>query len=156
MAIFVDEATENSERTFVVLLDLSALMKHKGGGFICFVYLLFNVTFNGIVVIYVTAHRCAGGLKKFDLRSGCQRHRHSVGFFNVPVQAPTRDQPLYGCSEKPPLFDTLGIQRTYSHLKSLGSPRDPWRWNSPQKDAVTFNFFVFRGSLVFIYKRLVQ
>ena len=32
---------------------------------------LFNVTINGISVIYVTAHRCAGGLKKkLDLRSG--------------------------------------------------------------------------------------
>ena len=32
---------------------------------------LFNVTINNISVIYVTAHRCAGGLKKkLDLRSG--------------------------------------------------------------------------------------
>ena len=57
---------------------------------------LFNVTINDISVIYVTAHRCAGGLKKkFDLRSGSQRHRHFVRFFNVPVLAPTRDQPFY-------------------------------------------------------------
>ena len=57
---------------------------------------LFNVTINDISVIYVTAHRCAGGLKKkLDLRSGSQRHRHFVGFFNVPVLAPTRDQPFY-------------------------------------------------------------
>ena len=43
---------------------------------------LFNVTINDISVIHVTAHRCAGGLKKkFDLRSGSQRHRHFVGFF---------------------------------------------------------------------------
>ena len=45
--------------------------------------------------VYVTAHRCAGGLKKLDLRSGSQRHRHFVGFFNVPVLAPTRDHPFY-------------------------------------------------------------
>ena len=38
---------------------------------------------------------------------GCQRHRHFVGFFNVPVQAPTRDQPFYGYSEKPPQFSRL-------------------------------------------------
>ena len=69
----------------------------------------------------MTAHRCAGGLKKkFDLRSGSQRHRHS-GFFNVTVQAPTRDQPfLYGDSDTPPqlisFYDTLGIQRTHSRL----------------------------------------
>ena len=32
---------------------------------------LFNVTINDISVTYVTAHRCAGGLKKkLDLRSG--------------------------------------------------------------------------------------
>ena len=36
---------------------------------------LFNVTINDISFIYVTAHRCAGGLKKnLDLRSGSQRH----------------------------------------------------------------------------------
>ena len=35
------------------------------------VYWLFNVTINDISVLYVTAHRCAGGLKKkLDLRSG--------------------------------------------------------------------------------------
>ena len=57
---------------------------------------LFNVTINDISVIHVTAHRCAGGLKKkLDLRSGSQRHRDSVGFFNVPVQALTRDHPFY-------------------------------------------------------------
>ena len=58
--------------------------------------LLFNVTINDISVIYVTAHRCAGGRKKkLDLRSGSQRHRHFAGFFNVPVLAPTRDHPFY-------------------------------------------------------------
>ena len=57
---------------------------------------LSNVTINDISVIYVAAHRCAGGLKKkLDLRSGSQRHRHFVGFFNVPVLAPTRDHPFY-------------------------------------------------------------
>ena len=57
--------------------------------------LVFNVTCNDISVIYVTALNCAGGLKKFDLRSGSKRHRHFVGLFNVPVQAPTRDNPFY-------------------------------------------------------------
>ena len=37
----------------------------------------------------------AGLKKKLDLRSGSERHRHFVGFFNVPVLAPTRDQPFY-------------------------------------------------------------
>ena len=53
--------------------------------------LLFNVTCNDISVIYVTAHRCEGGMKrKFDPRSSSQRHSHFVGFFNVPDQTPTR------------------------------------------------------------------
>ena len=35
------------------------------------VYLLFNVTFNDIAGIFVTEHRCAGGLKKrMDFLSG--------------------------------------------------------------------------------------
>ena len=54
--------------------------------------------------IYVTAHRCAGGLKiKLDLWSDSQRHRHFVGFFNVPVQAPALVQPFYSYSEKLPI-----------------------------------------------------
>ena len=72
---------------------------------------LLNVTCNAISVIYMTAHRCAGEMKKkFDLRSGSQRHRHFVGFFNVPVKAPTTF--VYGYSEKTPhlvaFYDTLG------------------------------------------------
>ena len=55
---------------------------------------LFNVTINDISVIYVTAHRCAGWLK-LDLWSGSQRNIHLVGFFNMPVQAPTRGDPFY-------------------------------------------------------------
>ena len=52
---------------------------------------LSNVTINDISVIYVTAHRCAGGLKKkLDLRSGSHAIEIFVGFFNVPVLAPTR------------------------------------------------------------------
>ena len=38
---------------------------------------------------------------------GLPRHRHFVGFFNVPVQAPTRDPPFYGYFEKPPHFSHL-------------------------------------------------
>ena len=57
---------------------------------------LLNVTINDISVIYVTAHRCAGGQKKMlYLRSGSQRHRHFVGFLNVAVKAPTRDHPFH-------------------------------------------------------------
>ena len=58
---------------------------------------LFNITCNDIIsVIYVTAHRCAGGMKKkFDLRSGSHSNRHFVGFSNVSVQAPTQGHPFY-------------------------------------------------------------
>ena len=52
---------------------------------LCEMNWLFNVAINAISVIYVTAHRCAGGLKTLDQRSGSQRHKQLVGFFNVPV-----------------------------------------------------------------------
>ena len=82
--------------------------------------LLFNVTINDISVIHVTAHRCAGGMKKkLYPRSGSRRHRHFVGFFNMPVQAPTRDQPFYTVIHTAPLvafYDTLGIRGTHSRL----------------------------------------
>ena len=41
---------------------------------------LLNVRINDISVIYVTAHGCAGGLKKLDLLSDSQCHRHFAGF----------------------------------------------------------------------------
>ena len=52
----------------------------------CFIGFIgvFNVTFNNISVTYVTAS--AGDLKKVDLRSGFNRHRHFGGFLNVPSQ----------------------------------------------------------------------
>ena len=43
----------------------------------------------------MTAYKCAGGPKKLDLRSGSQRHKHFLGFFNMPVQTPTQGQPFY-------------------------------------------------------------
>ena len=78
---------------------------------------------------YMCNGTCAGGLKKkFDLRSGSQCHKHFVGFFNVPVQAPTRDRLFYGYSEKPShlvaFYDTLGIRMTYYHLKPRGPNGD--------------------------------
>ena len=33
---------------------------------------------------------------------GLPRHRHFVGFFNVPVLAPTRDHPFYTVIPTPP------------------------------------------------------
>ena len=46
--------------------------------------LVFYVT-STILQLYMWRHICAGRLKKLDLRSGSQRHRHFLGFFNVPV-----------------------------------------------------------------------
>ena len=66
-----------------------------------------NDTCNDISVIYVTVHRCAGWpKKKLNLRFGHQRHKHFVGFFSVPVQAPTR--PIYIRLFRE--YDTLGIR----------------------------------------------
>ena len=51
----------------------------RGGGAKLTWTLVFYVTCNNISVIYVTAHRCAGGLKKLYLRSDSTRLRHFVG-----------------------------------------------------------------------------
>ena len=56
---------------------------------------------------------------------GLPRHRHFVGFFNMPVQAPTRDHPFYTVipTHRPnssPFTITLGIRRTHSRLNPPG------------------------------------
>ena len=48
------------------------------------------LTSHASIFQFVTAHICAGVLKKLNLRSGSQRHRNFVGFFNVPVQTGLR------------------------------------------------------------------
>ena len=53
-----------------------------------------------IFQLYMWRHRCAGGLKKLYLRSGSQRHRHYVGFFNVPVLHRQGTTLLYGDSDE--------------------------------------------------------
>ena len=69
---------------------------------------LLNVTCNDISVIYLTAHRCAGGLKKLVRPTvGLPTPNTFRRFFNVPVQASTRGHPFYGYSEKPPHFSRL-------------------------------------------------
>ena len=55
-------------------------------------------------------------------------HRHFVGFFNVPVQTPTRGHPFYTVySEKRPhliaFYDTPGIRRIHSRLNPPGPHR---------------------------------
>ena len=81
----------------------------------------------------MTAHRHAGGLKKkSNLWVGSQRHRHFVGFFNVPVQTPTRGQTFYGDSEKPHHF---------SHFLRHGWEYVPdSKWKLGQRWALSCNF----------------
>ena len=58
---------------------------------------------------------------------GLPRHRHFVGFFNVPVQTPTRDPPFYGYSEKPPHISRL-LRHAWGyggHILDLTPPRVP-------------------------------
>ena len=75
----------------------------------------------------MTAHRCAGGFKKkLDLRSGPQSHKHFVGFFNVPVLAPTRDQPLKRWFQgTAPLSRVLQSRRGYGGAHSRLNPPPP-------------------------------
>ena len=111
---------------------------------------LFNVTINDISVIYVTAHRCAGGLKKkYDLRSGSQRHRHFVGFFNVPVLAPTRDEPFYTVipTHRPiqsPFTITLGICSEDMYvIISIGKCifQSVWFWDTNEANMLSIVWF---------------
>ena len=93
---------------------------------------LLKVTCNDISDIYVTAHRCAGGLKKkLDLRSGSQRHIHFEGFFNVPIQAPTWGHPFYGFPRNLPIsvafYDAHGV---YGGSILILNPRVLHPWES--------------------------
>ena len=70
--------------------------------------------------------RCAGGLKKkLDLRSGSQGHRHFVGFFNVPVLAPTRDHPFHRHSK---MHHIISPQHTMMVLACINHVdfHNPW------------------------------
>ena len=88
---------------------------------------LFNVTINDISVIRVTAHKCAGGLKKLDLRSGSHAIDISYGFLTCPSDTDTGPTFLRLFQETAS-FQSLsttrmGIRRTYSRHK----PRSPHR-----------------------------
>ena len=84
---------------------------------------LLYLTINDISVINVTAHTCAGRLKKNfgpTCTVGLPHHRHFVWFFNMPVQAPTRDQPFYVYSEKPAHFIfSRPLQRAWEYGGSI-------------------------------------
>ena len=70
---------------------------------------------SSLIYMYVTAHRCADGLKeKVDLQLGSQRHRHFVGFLKVPVQH--RNRAIL--SVRPQLDPSI----------------TQWDWNSQPKD----------------------
>ena len=65
--------------------------------------------------IYLTAHRCAGGLK-----SGFQRHKYSVGYLTCPSKY-QHGTNLFSHSGKPLDFRRTGVRRIYSHLKPNGT-----------------------------------
>ena len=73
-------------------------------------------------------HSCSGRQKKkLNIRSVSQRHRHFIGFFNMPIPAPTRATLLWLFRENAPFqlpfTMRMRIQRTYSRLKPPGTPR---------------------------------
>ena len=90
---------------------------------------LLNVTCNDISVIYITAHRCTGGLKKLDLQSGSQRYRHFVGSLTCPSKhrhganlfmVIPRNRPILVA-----FYDTHGdTEDTFSTKPPLPPPRD--------------------------------
>ena len=99
---------------------------------------LLNVTCNDISVRYVTAHRCAGRLKKkLNLRSDSQRHRHFVGFFNVPVQAPTRSYPFYTVIPRNRCLILIHctVLKSYIYARNIRYPRF---WSSEIKSYLNF------------------
>ena len=57
---------------------------------------LLNVTINDSSVLYVTAHRWAGGLKKLDLRSGAHAIYILKGFLTYPSKHRHGGTFLYG------------------------------------------------------------
>ena len=93
---------------------------------------LFNVTINDISIIYVTVHRCAGGLKRLDLQSGSQRHRHFVGSLTCPSKHRLGANLLQRLFLETAPFSSLGIRRTHSRLNPRGwvNPRglSEWDW----------------------------
>ena len=90
---------------------------------VCVCVFVFYVTCNDISVIYVTVEMCRRLKRKLYLLSGSQRHRHFVGFFNMPVLHRHWPPFLCGYSEKPPhlvdFYDTLGRFVVYGQLIKL-------------------------------------
>ena len=105
---------------------------------------LFNATINDISVIYVTAHRWAGGLKKLDLRLGSQRHRHFVGFFNMPVQALIR------------LFlETAPFSRLLRHAGDTEDTFSTKPPGSPRGIHVGWNFLGIQDEITFFNRKII-
>ena len=114
---------------------------------------LFNITINDISVIYLTAHRCAGGLrKKLYQQLSSQHHRHFVVFFKAPVQAQTRDQPFYTVFRETIPFGCLlphagNKEDTFSDLTPGSSG---WCYT---KKVYFFNFLPTKVPLVMVLKK---
>ena len=92
---------------------------------------LLNVTCNDISVIYVTAHRCAGRLKKeFDLWSGSQSHRHFVGFFNVSRPSTNTGPPFLRLFWETSQIETHRLAEERGLLSLMLKPSDTMIWRT--------------------------
>ena len=66
---------------------------------------------------------------------GLPRHRHFVGFFNVPVLAPTRDHPFYtGIPTHHPFSHLLRSRWGYGGAHSRLNPRALTGDNTEEED----------------------
>ena len=93
--------------------------------FVCLVNLLFTVTCNVISVMYVTEHRCAGGLKKkLNLRSGSHTIDISLGSLICPSKhrhGATLLRLFRGTAPfQSPFTTRMGIRRTFSRHTPQG------------------------------------
>ena len=61
----------------------------------------------GIRMIYSRVNPGVPKRNSHSEKQRFQRHRHVIRFLNVLVQTPTRGEPIYGYSEKPPHFSRL-------------------------------------------------
>ena len=85
----------------------------------------FNVTFNDISVIYVTAHRCAGGLKKkLEPTVGLPRHGHFVGFLTCPSKHRYRPNLIAVIPRNRPI--SVAFHDTHGDMVDLFSSKTPW------------------------------
>ena len=114
---------------------------------------LLNVTFNDISVIYVTAQRCTGGLKKkLNLWSGSRRQRHFVGF---SLQAPIRATLFTVISRNCPIYSSFTTRWGYGGPFLIFNPRGPHGETISFSILQTFlswiSIFLHRPAMAFLF-----